>query len=129
MNNNENLSVTETQKQRLMEFFKTGKKITSLEALSQLGIYRLSARMSELENVGVTISRERITITNSYGQEVRVMRYWIETFRKAVELKSIANKQPRLRIFNPKAYDEAEAAKKELDDLIKNNAFLFDKYK
>ena len=129
MNNNENLSVTETQKQRLMEFFKTGKKITSLEALSQLGIYRLSARMSELENVGVTISRERITITNRYGQEVRVMRYWIETFRKAVELKSIANKQPRLRIFNPKAYDEAEAAKKELDDLIKNNAFLFDKYK
>lgn len=129
MNNNENLSVTETQKQRLMEFFKSGKKITSLDALSQLGIYRLSARMSELENVGIPISRERIQITNRYGQEVRIKRYWVEPFRKAEELKSIANKQPRLRLFNPKAYDEAEAAKKELDDLIKNNAFLFDKYK
>jgi len=125
MNNNENVSVTETQKKRLMEFFKTGQKITSLEALKDLGIYRLSARMSEMENVGIPISRERIQVTNRYGQEVRVKRYWVEPYRKAAELKAIANRQPRLRVFNPKAYDKAEEAKNELDELIKNYPLLF----
>lgn len=125
MNNNENVSVTETQKKRLMEFFKTGQKITSLEALKDLGIYRLSARMSEMENVGIPISRESIQVTNRYGQEVRVKRYWVEPYRKAAELKAIANRQPRLRVFNPKAYDKAEEAKSELDELIKNNPLLF----
>lgn len=129
MNNNENLSVTETQKQRLMEYFKSGKKITSLDALSQLGIYRLSARMSELENVGIPISREQTQITNRYGQEVRIKRYWVEPFRKAEELKKLINNQPRVRLFHPAAYDRAENAKVELEELIKNNAFLFDKYK
>lgn len=129
MNNNENVSVTETQKKRLMEFFKTGQKITSLEALKDLGIYRLSARMSEMENVGIPISRERIQVTNRYGQEVRVKRYWVEPYRKAAELKAIANRQPRLRVFNPKAYDKAEEAKSELDELIKNNPNLFPEYK
>ena len=129
MNNNENVSVTETQKKRLMEFFKTGQKITSLEALKDLGIYRLSARMSEMENVGIPISRERIQVTNRYGQEVRVKRYWVEPYRKAAELKAIANRQPRLRILNPKAYDKAEEAKNELDELIKNNPLLFPEYK
>lgn len=125
MNNNENVSVTETQKKRLMEFFKTGQKITSLEAMKDLGIYRLSARMSEMENVGIPISRESIQVTNRYGQEVRVKRYWVEPYRKAAELKAIANRQPRLRVFNPKAYDKAEEAKSELDELIKNNPLLF----
>lgn len=129
MNNNENVSVTETQKKRLMEFFKTGQKITSLEALKDLGIYRLSARMSEMENAGIPISRERIQVTNRYGQEVRVKRYWVEPYRKAAELKAIANRQPRLRVFNPKAYDKAEEAKSELDELIKNNPNLFPEYK
>ena len=129
MNNNENVSVTETQKKRLMEFFKTGQKITSLEALKDLGIYRLSARMSEMENVGIPISRECIQVTNRYGQEVRIKKYWVEPYRKAAELKAIANRQPRLRIFNPKAYDKAEEAKSELDELIKNNPNLFPEYK
>lgn len=129
MNNNENVSVTETQKKRLMEFFKTGQKITSLEALKDLGIYRLSARMSEMENVGIPISRESIQVTNRYGQEVRVKRYWVEPYRKAAELKAMANRQPRLRVFNPKAYDKAEEAKRELDELIKSNPNLFPEYK
>ena len=129
MNNNENVSVTETQKKRLMEFFKTGQKITSLEALKDLGIYRLSARMSEMENVGIPISRESIQVTNRYGQEVRVKRYWVEPYRKAGELKAIVNRQPRLRVFNPKAYDKAEEAKNELVELIKSNPNLFPEYK
>lgn len=125
MNNNENVSATESQKKRLMAFFRTGQKITSLEALDELGILQLSARLCELENIGVPISRERIQIVNRYGQDVRVMRYWIEPYRRAAELKEIANKQPRVRLFNPGAYDKAEQAKNELDELIKNNPNLF----
>jgi len=125
MNNNENITATESQKKRLMQWFRNGLKITSLQALDELGILQLSARLCELENIGVPISRERIQIVNRYGQDVRVMRYWIEPYRKAAELKEIVNKQPRVRLFNPGAYDRAEQAKNELDELIKNNPILF----
>lgn len=125
MNNNENVSATESQKKRLMAFFRTGQKITSLEALNDLGIYRLSARLSELENIGVPISRERLQVVNRYGEQIRIKRYWIEPYRRAAELKEIANNQPRVRVFHPTAYDRAEQAKNELDELIKNNPILF----
>lgn len=125
MNNNENVSATESQKKRLMAFFKTGQKITSLEALNDLGIYRLSARLSELENIGVPISRERLQVVNRYGEQIRIKRYWIEPYRRAAELKKLINNQPRVRVFHPTAYDRAEQAKIELDALIKNNPNLF----
>ena len=129
MNNNENPKVAVTQKARLMNYFKTGKKITSLEALTELGIYRLSARLSELESSGIPISREGTKVVNRYGEEVYIKRYWVEPYRKASELKAIANRQPRLRFMNPTAYDRAEQAKVELDELIKNNAILFGELK
>lgn len=125
MNNNENKNATDGQKQRLMQWFRNGLKITSLQALDELGILQLSARLCELENIGVPISRERIQVVNRYGQDVRVMRYWIEPYRKAAELKKLINNQPRVRLFNPGAYDRAEQAKNELDELIKNNPILF----
>ena len=125
MNNNENPKVAVTQKARLMNYFKTGEKITSLEALTELGIYRLSARLSELESSGIPISREGTKVVNRYGEEVYIKRYWIEPYRKAVELKEVINRQPRVRLFNPQAYDKAEQARVELDELIKNNAILF----
>lgn len=125
MNNNENKNATDGQKQRLMQWFRNGLKITSLQALDELGILQLSARLCELESIGVPISRERIQIVNRYGQDVRVMRYWIEPYRKAAELKKLINNQPRVRLFNPGAYDRAEQAKNELDELIKNNPNLF----
>lgn len=86
MNNNENVSVTESQKKRLMAFFKTGRKITCLEALEELGIYRLSARISELKKIGVPINQERIQRINRFEQDVRIMRYWIEPYRKRAQL-------------------------------------------
>lgn len=125
MNNNENKNATESQKKRLMAFFKTGQKITSLEALNDLGILQLSARLCELENIGVPISRERLQVVNRYGEQIRIKRYWIEPYRRAAELKKLINNQPRVRLFNPGAYDRAEQAKKELDELIKNNPILF----
>lgn len=125
MNNNENKNATDGQKQRLMQWFRNGLKITSLQALEELGILQLSARLCELENIGVPISRERIQVVNRYGQDVRVMRYWIEPYRKAAELKKLINNQPRVRLFNPTAYDRAEQAKNELNELIKNNPILF----
>lgn len=130
MNNNENPKVAVTQKARLMNYFRTGMKITSLEALTELGIYRLSARLSELESSGIPISREGTKVVNRYGEEVYIKRYWIEPYRKAVELKTIINKQPMFRtIFNSLTYDKAEQAKVELDELIKNNSFLFGELK
>lgn len=129
MNNNENPKVAVTQKARLMNYFKTGKKITSLEALTELGIYRLSARLSELESSGIPISREGTKVVNRYGEEVYIKRYWIEPYRKAVELNRLLIAQPKVRLFNPQAYDKAEQAKVELDELIKNNAILFGELK
>ena len=123
MSNNENASVSQSVK--LVEFFKTGQKITSVQASSQLGIIRLSARVSELVNIGFPISREAVLMKNQQGKDVLIKQYWIEPYRKAKEFQDIINRQPRCPLFDPKAYFKAQRAKKELDELKKNNRFLF----
>lgn len=126
MNNNMNVNESLTQCKMILDYFKTGAKITALQALQEFGIARFSARLCNLEDrMGIRVERETIIVQNRYGRDVRVKRYWIEIYRKASELKQIINKQPRLRIFDPTAYQRAEYAKIELDALIKNNPNLF----
>lgn len=126
MNNNMNVNESLTQCKMILDYFKTGAKITALQALQEFGIARFSARLCNLEDrIGIRVERETIIVQNRYGRDVRVKRYWIEIYRKAAELKGIANRQPRLRVFNPKLYDMAEQDKMELDALIKNNPNLF----
>lgn len=67
-----------TQAQRLLQHLQTGHDVTRLSALTELSIFELSARCIDLERLGYTIHRERITVTNRYDEKVSVCRYWMD---------------------------------------------------
>lgn len=51
--------------------------ITSLEAISELGETRLSARIYELKDKGVNISYEWMQVLNRYQEKRRVKKYFL----------------------------------------------------
>ena len=66
------------QSQRLEAHLKSGKTITRMTALQELGIFELSARVVELEAKGCVIDRKPLTVVNRFGENVRVKLYWME---------------------------------------------------
>lgn len=50
----------ESQNKQLERWLKSGKTISPLQALSQLGIYRLAARIGELRDDGLDIQTKLI---------------------------------------------------------------------
>lgn len=65
----------QTQAERLLDHFRAGYTITSLEAFNVLGITQLSARITDLESAGHSIQHERVKVRNRFGEDVRVVRY------------------------------------------------------
>lgn len=51
---------------------------TRLLALTELGIFELSARIKSLEAAGNVINRKTVTVTNRWGEKTSVKEYWIE---------------------------------------------------
>ena len=64
-----------TQVQRLKQALDNGAKITRLDALIDLGIFELSARIGELEKMGHKFTKQRIKVTNRFGESVTVVEY------------------------------------------------------
>lgn len=57
------MNVTKTQNQKLEAFLRgTGRTLTAAEAQARFGIQNLSARMSELRQVGLTVRNEGTTV-------------------------------------------------------------------
>lgn len=67
-----------SQEARLLDWLRNGMTITRLLALTELGIFELSARIKSLESVGHVINRKTVTVTNRWGEKTRVKEYWIE---------------------------------------------------
>lgn len=63
-----------SQCERLLARLKRG-PITPLEAWSELGIYRLGARVYDLKEQGHEITKELVSVTNRMGEECRVAQY------------------------------------------------------
>lgn len=59
---------------RLLERLKRG-PITPLEAWSELGIYRLGARVYDLKEQGHDIAKDLVAVRNRNGEECRVAQY------------------------------------------------------
>lgn len=74
-----------SQADRLLEHFKRGGTVTSLEAYQQHGITQLATRISELEAQGHIINRTWIKVTNRFNEVCRVKEYSM-----AAELKAAA---------------------------------------
>lgn len=67
-----------SQKTRVLTWLQEGKTLTRLQALTELGIFELSARMIELKQDGHKIKSESITVQNRWGEKCRVAQYWME---------------------------------------------------
>jgi len=63
-----------SQCERLLDRLKRG-PITPMEAWSELGIYRLGARIFDLKASGHDIDRELVPVSNRFGEECRVAQY------------------------------------------------------
>lgn len=66
-----------SQKDRVLAYLKSGKILTRLNAWSELGILECPARISELRYDGHPIQTKMITVTNRYGEAVRVAEWSI----------------------------------------------------
>lgn len=67
-----------TQAGRLLDALLDGMAVTRLSALTELGIFELSARIKDLEAIGHTIQRKTVEVTNRWGEKTRVKQYWID---------------------------------------------------
>ena len=67
-----------TQRERVLDWLKQGKTLTRYEALTELGIFELSARIVELKQEGHKIETEMIEVRNRWGEKCRVASYSME---------------------------------------------------
>jgi hypothetical protein len=67
-----------TQMQLILEYMSEFGSITPLEAISDIGCYRLSARISDLKKQGYPIKTELVPLTNRRGKQSNVARYSLE---------------------------------------------------
>ncbi len=51
----------QTQNERILDYLKSGKKLTPLTALRKFGCFRLSARILDLRQAGNAIVTENVT--------------------------------------------------------------------
>lgn len=64
-----------TQHDRIRQYLNDWGSITPFEAFRDLGITKLSTRISEMLRSGDAIKKELVTDTNRYGEPVHYMRY------------------------------------------------------
>lgn len=63
--------------QRVFDYMKAHKGITTKEAIDNLGETRLSARIFELKERGVIIDHEWLWVSNRFGERRHVKKYFI----------------------------------------------------
>jgi hypothetical protein len=61
--------------ERLLQWFTLRSTITPLQALRELGIYRLGARVFDLREAGHDIHTELMEVHNAHGGTSRIARY------------------------------------------------------
>lgn len=65
---------TRTQREKVIEWLETRGALTALEALTELGIARLAARIEEIRRER-PVNRRMIRVRNRYGSWVMVAEY------------------------------------------------------
>ena len=61
-----------TQKQRILEYLQSGNTLTRLNSWDSLGVLEAPARICELRQDGHNIQTELRTVTNRYGERVKI---------------------------------------------------------
>lgn len=78
-----------TQVERIIQYIKDFGSITSAEAMTELGVYRLASRINDLKRRGYLIRKETAKAKNRYGETVHFARYSLEdeTTQKIISIK------------------------------------------
>ena len=64
-----------TQAQRVLEYIEQFGSITQIEAIQDLGVMRLAARIADLKQQGYPICSTTEAVKNRYGKTCHVKRY------------------------------------------------------
>lgn len=64
-----------TQAQRVLKYMRDFGSITPMEAIADLGVMRLAARISDLRKAGYDIESKTVPVRNRYGQTCNVAQY------------------------------------------------------
>lgn len=64
-----------TQCERILRHLEDYGSITSAEAMTEYGVYRLASRVSEMRKAGIPIRREMIKGKNRYGETTCFAKY------------------------------------------------------
>jgi hypothetical protein len=67
-----------TQCDRVLQYMRDFGSINPLQALGDLGVMRLGARIYDLKKEGHAISRKMVTRKNRYGEAVSYAQYTLE---------------------------------------------------
>tara|TARA_R100001224_G_scaffold113356_1_gene98510 strand:- start:914 stop:1192 length:279 start_codon:yes stop_codon:yes gene_type:complete len=73
------------QTARILQYMETHGSITALQAMRDLGIYRLAARIHDLKKLHWVIERDYITVSNRYGGVTQIARYQFGTRSDVVD--------------------------------------------
>jgi hypothetical protein len=66
------------QTKRLYDYLNQGNKIDPLTSWTELGIYRLASRITDLKDAEIKIGKGWKTVINRFGDKIKVREYWIE---------------------------------------------------
>ena len=69
----------QNQEQRLISYLNKNQTITGIQALNELGIFRLASRISNLKKQGHKITSKMVPIKNRYGEKCHVSEYTMVT--------------------------------------------------
>ena len=69
---------TNKQCQRILDYMRGGGRLTSLSALSELGVARLASRVHDLKEMGYEVNSRMVSKTNRYGETSRFKECWME---------------------------------------------------
>ena len=61
-----------SQRDRILDWLKSGKTLNRLNSWDQLGVIEAPARISELRAAGHVIETKMVTVSNRYGEDVRI---------------------------------------------------------
>ena len=67
-----------TQENRILNYLKDHGTITTLEAITQLGITQAPARIWGLKRRGINIKTRRKSVLNRFQEETKIVEYFIE---------------------------------------------------
>lgn len=67
-----------TQCERILKYMEDHGSINPMQAMKELGVMRLAARVADLKKAGHQISRRTVTGRNRYGEPVSYAEYRLE---------------------------------------------------